>query len=60
MIEAFVWMKLNLFCEIFQGSKGGVAIRFDLYGESFCFVNAHFTAGDEYVEYRNQVSCILN
>ncbi|XP_065055059.1 phosphatidylinositol 4,5-bisphosphate 5-phosphatase A-like isoform X1 [Rhopilema esculentum] len=36
------------------GSKGGVAVRVDLYGESFCFVNAHLTAGDEYADYRNQ------
>ena len=39
----------------FQGSKGNVSVRFDLYGESFCFVNAHLAAGDDYAAYRNQV-----
>ena len=32
-----------------------MSVRFDLYGESFCFVNAHFAAGDDYAAYRNQV-----
>eukprot|EP00794_Sanderia_malayensis_P014008 gene14008-15466_t len=36
------------------GSKGAVATRIDLYGESFCFINAHLTSGDEYAEYRNK------
>jgi len=43
------------------GSKGNVSVRFDLYGESFCFVNAHFAAGDDYASYRNQeYSSVIN
>ena len=42
-----------------QGSKGNVSVRFDLYGESFCFVNAHLVAGDDYAAYRNQVNSAL-
>ncbi|XP_047141961.1 phosphatidylinositol 4,5-bisphosphate 5-phosphatase A isoform X1 [Hydra vulgaris] len=35
------------------GIKGAVSLRFDLYGESFCFINNHFTAGEKSTEYRN-------
>ncbi|XP_057294349.1 inositol polyphosphate 5-phosphatase K-like [Hydractinia symbiolongicarpus] len=35
------------------GTKGAVSIRFDLYNESFCFVNNHFVAGDQYSLQRN-------
>ncbi|CCH60359.1 hypothetical protein TBLA_0C05610 [Henningerozyma blattae CBS 6284] len=34
------------------GNKGAVAIRFDYGGTSFCFVNAHFSAGANNVEER--------
>ena len=37
------------------GTKGAVSVRFDLYGESFCFVNNHFIAGDAYYEQRNHM-----
>jgi len=35
------------------GTKGAVSIRFNLYGESFCFVNNHFVAGEDYCLQRN-------
>lgn len=35
------------------GTKGAVSIRFDLYGESFTFINNHFVAGEEYCTQRN-------
>lgn len=35
------------------GTKGAVSVRFTLYGESFCFVNNHYVAGDEYCLQRN-------
>lgn len=35
------------------GTKGAVSIRFDLYNESFTFVNNHYIAGEDYCEQRN-------
>ena len=35
------------------GTKGAVSIRFDLYGESFSFINNHFIAGEDYCVQRN-------
>uniref|UniRef100_A0AB38ZEA7 Venom IPPase 1 n=1 Tax=Ectomocoris sp. TaxID=3104572 RepID=A0AB38ZEA7_9HEMI len=34
------------------GNKGGVVIRFRLYGQSFCVVNSHFHAHDEELDER--------
>ncbi|GAA99670.1 uncharacterized protein L969DRAFT_17015 [Mixia osmundae IAM 14324] len=36
------------------GNKGAVAIRFELKDSSFCFVTAHFAAGSNNVDERNQ------
>ena len=55
MGRIFVLLSHHLFSSA-QGSKGNVSARFDLYGESFCFVNAHLVAGDDYALYRNQVT----
>lgn len=41
---------------LFKGTKGAVSVRFNLYGESFCFVNNHFVAGEDYCLQRNNVS----
>lgn len=35
------------------GNKGAVAIRFDYHDSSFCFLTAHFAAGQSNVEERN-------
>ncbi|OAF71341.1 hypothetical protein A3Q56_00920 [Intoshia linei] len=35
------------------GNKGSVAIRFNLFGNSFCFINSHFTAGQSEFKERN-------
>ncbi|CAH3029954.1 unnamed protein product, partial [Porites evermanni] len=37
------------------GTKGAVSLRFTLYGQSFCFINSHFSAHAEYEEQRNLV-----
>jgi endonuclease/exonuclease/phosphatase family metal-dependent hydrolase len=36
-----------------SGNKGGVAIRMNVFDTSFCFVTAHFAAGQSNVEERN-------
>jgi len=36
------------------GNKGGVGIRFDFYDSNFCFICAHFAAGQKQVEDRNK------
>ncbi|XP_029452532.1 synaptojanin-2 isoform X2 [Rhinatrema bivittatum] len=36
------------------GNKGAVAIRFQFYSSSFCFVCSHFTAGQNQVKERNE------
>ena len=38
------------------GNKGGVAIRFQLYGSTLCFINAHLAAHQEEVHMRNSDS----
>lgn len=35
------------------GTKGAVSLRFTLYGQSFCFINSHFSAHADYEEQRN-------
>ncbi len=35
-----------------QGFKGAVAIRFLLYGNSYCFVNSHLSAHDHNFDLR--------
>ena len=37
------------------GNKGGVAVHFNLFHSSLCFVNAHLPAHMEEVDKRNQV-----
>lgn len=32
--------------DIFQGNKGGVTFRMDLYGASVCLINSHLAAHD--------------
>ena len=39
-----------------QGNKGAVAVHFNLYHSSLCFVNGHLPAHAEELEKRNQVS----
>ncbi|XP_075453108.1 synaptojanin-2 isoform X2 [Ascaphus truei] len=36
------------------GNKGAVAIRFQFYSTSFCFICSHFTAGQNQVKERNE------
>lgn len=36
------------------GNKGGVSVRFSLYGSSYCFLCVHLAAGSEGVSKRNQ------
>lgn len=36
------------------GNKGGVSIRLDLYDSSFCFICAHFAAGQKNLDDRNR------
>jgi len=36
------------------GNKGAVAVRFELFEESFCFVNTHLAAGQKDVKARNE------
>ena len=38
-----------------QGNKGAVAVHFNLYHSSLCFVNGHLPAHAEELEKRNQV-----
>ncbi|KXJ17018.1 phosphatidylinositol 4,5-bisphosphate 5-phosphatase A isoform X2 [Exaiptasia diaphana] len=38
------------------GTKGAVALRFCLYGKSFCFIDSHFAAHAEYTDHRNMES----
>lgn len=37
---------------MFQGNKGAVSIRFNLYGVSMCVVNAHLAAHDHMLDER--------
>ena len=36
----------------YLGFKGAVSVRFDLYGVSYCFVDAHLSAHDHMVDTR--------
>ena len=44
---------------VVKGNKGGVAIRFNVYHSSMCFVNCQLAASMEDVDKRNQASNIL-
>eukprot|EP01080_Neovahlkampfia_damariscottae_P003348 gene3348-5895_t len=52
-LSNFEWTQLG-FGKVGLGNKGCISYRFDLYGNSFCFINTHFESGKSKIEERNE------